>query len=99
MAMGKSSQELIVSDSDFLYSAEECKKYGNDLKEIIENYKEIMQNIFSYGIKDDLTTKNIFKIIMEVEKYPDMIELVVSEASKLMEQYVQEIEVEDEFIY
>lgn len=99
MSLKTSSGNLIEMDADFLCAAKEFERYGERLKEIIIKYKDIMQYISMHGFVDGLITNNILSIVIEVEKYPDMIDSVVNEASKLIENYVKEIDGADKFTY
>lgn len=99
MFVKTNSENLIEMDADFLCAANEFENYGNRLKEIILKYKDIMQYISMYGFVDGLITNNIISIIIEVGKYPDMIENVIDEANKLIENYVKEIDAADNFTY
>lgn len=99
MDSGKGSGRLVVMDADFLCAADECRKYGDRLKDIIVQYKQIMQYISMHGFVDGLITSNILSIVMEVEKYPDMIDDAINEINTLLNSYVKEIDEADKFVY
>lgn len=93
------TKDLFITEADFLYASDELKKYEDRLNSVIKEYINILQYILMHGINDKLTNTNIINIISQVEKYPDMLEDSVIEARRIIEHFLQNINLADNFKY